>query len=136
MPTRLLIATDPQARTVAADINGLWLRYQITSDQTGTSSGTAAAATYGTVEATNAASQAVHGVMESYEDLSSAGVISAGTAQAAGQSVLAAYQRATYAGPFTIRQGQLLTMGGTPIDIGAERGIPQVAKVILVTDFA
>ena len=32
VPTRLLIATDPQARTVAADINGLWLRYQITSD--------------------------------------------------------------------------------------------------------
>ena len=81
------------------------------------------------MEATNAASQAVHGVMEAYEDLSSAGVIDSGTAQAAGQSVLAAYQRATYAGPFTIRQGQLLTMGGTPIDIGAERGIPQVAKV-------
>ena len=47
VPTRLLIATKPQARTVAADINGLWLRYQITSDQTGTSSGTAAAATSG-----------------------------------------------------------------------------------------
>ena len=42
------------------------------------------AATYGTVEATNAASQAVHGVMETYEDLSSAGVISSGTAQQAG----------------------------------------------------
>lgn len=131
VPTRILIATDPQARTVAADINSLWVRYQITGDQTGDSSGDAAAATYGTVEATNAASQAVHGVMESYEDLSSAGTISSSAAQQAGASVLAAYQRATYSGPFNIRQGQLLTMGGTPIDIGAERGIPQVASIVL-----
>lgn len=130
-PTRILIATDPQARTVAADINSLWIRYQITGDQTGDSSGDAAAATYGTVEATNAASQAVHGVMESYEDLSSAGTISSSAAQQAGASVLAAYQRATYSGPFNIRQGQLLTMGGYPIDIGAERGIPQVCSVVL-----
>jgi hypothetical protein len=139
-PTRILIATDPQARTVAADINGLWVRYQITGDSTSSSDdfgggddGSSDAATYGTVEATNAASQAVHGVMESYQDLSSAGTISASAAKQAGASVLAAYQRATYSGPFSIRQGQLLTMGGYPIDIGAERGIPQVCSIILAS---
>lgn len=134
-PTRLLIASDPVARTVTADINTLWLRYQATADATSQTSGSStAAATYSTVSATNPASIAAHQAMESYQDLSSAGVMSAAAAQAAGQSVLAAYVRATYAGPFTIRQGQLLTLGGYPADIGAERGIPGVCQLLL-SDF-
>ena len=129
VPTRLLVCTTPAARTITADVNSLWVRYQVTADSTsGTSS---AAATYGVTTAVNAASVAAHGTMEDYQDLSSAGIIGATAAQQAASSALAAYQRATYAGPFTIRQGQLLTLGGYPVDIGAERGIPEVCQLLL-----
>ena len=69
--------------------------------------------------------------MESYQDLSSAALIGSSAATAAAKAVLAAYVRATYAGPFTVRQGQLLTMGGSPVDIGAERGVPGVCQLLL-----
>lgn len=131
VPTRLLVSTTPAARTITADINTIFVRYQATADNTSSSSPSTAAATYGVVSASNAASIAAHGAMEAYADLSSAGVMSAAAAQAAGQAALAAYVRATYAGPFNIRQGQLLTMGGSPVDIGAERGIPQVCQLML-----
>jgi hypothetical protein len=130
VPTRLLVATTPVARTITDDINTLWVRYQATADSTSGSS--SAAATYGTAEAVNQASINVHGAMEDYADLSSAGVMSAAAAQAAGQAALSQYVRASYAGPFTIRQGQLLTLGGYPCDIGAERGIPGVFQLQLV----
>lgn len=127
VPTRLLVATTPAARTVVADVNRLYVRYQATADNADTGT----AATYGVTSASNAASIAVHGAMESYQDLSSAAVIGSSAAQAAAQSVLAKYVRATYAGPFTVRQGQLLTMGGSPVDIGAERGVPGVCQLLL-----
>ena len=129
VPTRLLVCTTPVSRTITADINSLWVRYQLTADSTSGSS--SAAATYGVTTATNPASIAAHGTMEAYQDLSSAGIIGATAAQQAASSALAAYQRATYAGPFTIRQGQLLTLGGSPVDIGAERGIPGVCQLLL-----
>jgi hypothetical protein len=131
-PTRILVATDPAPRTVAADVNALYVRYQATADNTSSSSPSTAAATYGTVLAVNQASIDAHGEMEDYADLSSAGVMSSAAAQAAGQSALSKYVRATYSGPFTIRQGQWLTLGGSPIDIGAERGIPQVVQLQLI----
>ena len=104
------------------------MRYQATADN----ADTGAAATYGVVSATNAASIAAHQAMESYQDLSSANVLGSSAATAAAQAVLAAYVRATYAGPFTVRQGQLLTMGGSPVDIGAERGVPGVCQLFLI----
>ena len=131
VPTRLLVATDPATRTVTADINSLWVRYQATADSTA-GDGSSAAATYGVVQAVNQASINAHGAMEAYADLSSAGVMSSSAAQAAGQAALAKYVRANYAGPFTIRQGQLLTLGGSPVDIGAERGVPGVCQLQLV----
>jgi hypothetical protein len=129
-PTRLLIAADPAARTITADINTLWVRYQATADST--SGTTSTPATYGTVQAVNQASVNAHGAMEAYADLSSAGVMSSAAALAAGQAALAKYVRASYAGPFTIRQGQILTLGGSPVDIGAERGVPGVCQLLLV----
>lgn len=131
-PTRILVATDPAPRTVAADINSLFVRYQITADNSSSSSSSTAAATFGTVQAVNQASINAHGAMEAYADLSSAGVMSSAAAQAAGQAALGRYRAVSYAGPFTIRQGQLLTLGGSAIDIGAERGVPQVCQLMLV----
>jgi hypothetical protein len=130
-PTRILVSTEPASRTVVADVNSLFVRYQATADNTSSSSSSTAAAAFGTVLAVNQASIDAHGVMEAYADLSSVGVMSSTTAQNAGKAALAKYVRATYAGPFTIRQGQWLNLGGAPIDIGAERGIPQVAQLML-----
>lgn len=113
---RLLVCTIPVARTVAADINSLFLYYQITDD----TSSTATAATYGTVNVTNAADIAAHGTTEDFYDLSSNGVMTAGAVEANGNAVLKRYNRANFAGPFTVAPGQLLNTGGVPVDLGAE----------------
>src|SRR5262249_1246236 len=71
---------------------------------------------------------------ESYLDLSNAGPMLATDAQAVGNSVLQRYKRASYAGPFTITQGQLLTVGGQPVHQGCFfQGLegPMVCKVLL-----
>jgi hypothetical protein len=54
-------------------------------------------------------------------------------AQAVGNYVLAVYQAATFAGPFEANYGQLLTIGGQPIDPGTDQA-GTVAQLI-VTDF-
>src|SRR5258708_4031075 len=41
-------------------------------------------------------------------------------AQAIGANVLARYQRASFAGPLTVRPGELLTPGGGPVDLGLD----------------
>lgn len=125
--TRLLVCTDPVTRTIAADVNALWLRYQTSGD-------TATAATYAVTEVSNPASIAAHGLMENYGDLSSAGTLSTLTAQSIGAYVLSRYNRANFAGPFTVRPGQLLTTGGVPVDLGCEQA-GEVCRLIL-TDFA
>jgi hypothetical protein len=132
-PTRLLVATTPVARSIAADYNTVWSRYQTAADPTSTSQ-SQTSATYGVVESTVAASIAAHQPMEDYADLSSAsGVTSSASAIAAGNALLARYQRANFAGPFTVSFGQYMTMGGVPVDLGAETGV-QVAQLVL-TDF-
>jgi hypothetical protein len=125
--TRLLVCTDPVTRTIAADVNALWLRYQTSAD-------TATAATYATTEVSNPASIAAHGLMENYGDLSSAGTLTTEVAQSIGAYVLSRYNRANFAGPFTVRPGQLLTTGGVPVDLGCEQA-GEVCRLIL-TDFA
>lgn len=123
---RLLVTGTPVARTVAADINAIQLRYQVTAD-----SGSKAA-TYAVTSATVPASIAAHGRMEYYQDLSSGGVMTAAQAQAVGNAILARYQRANFAGPFTAAPGQLLTLGGTPVDLGCEQAGTVVR--LMVTD--
>lgn len=112
-PTRILVATTPVARTIVADINALAILYTASDDGSGNQ-------TFGQVWATNDASIAVHGRMEQYVDLSSAGVMSSGAAIGFGQLILAKYVRANYGGPFTVMPGQLLNLGGQPVDLGME----------------
>jgi hypothetical protein len=125
---RLLVCTQPVGRTLGGDINTIQIRYQVSADDP---SGSGAAAVYAVTSVTSAASVAAHGVIETYIDLSSAGVMSAGAAQAVGTKVLAIYQRASFAGPFTARYGQLTTTGGVPVDPGCDQA-GTVVKLVLV----
>jgi len=127
---RLLVCTQPVARTLGGDINTIQLRYQVSADDT---SGSGTPAVYAVTSAVSAASVAAHGTLETFIDLSSAGVMTQAAAQAVGTKVLAIYQRASFAGPFTARYGQLTTTGGVPIDPGTDQA-GTVIKLIL-TDF-
>ena len=74
--------------------------------------------------------------METYADLSSAAVLTANQAKPVGNLVLQRYQRASFAGPFTVGPGQLLTTGGAPVDLGC--GMPYAPMVcrVMLTDYA
>jgi hypothetical protein len=113
-PTRILVATTPVARTIVADINAIGVQYTASDDSAGNQ-------TFGQVWATNAASIAKHGRMEAFADLSSAGVMTSAEAITLGNLLLAKYQRANYAGPFTCLPGQILNPGGQPVDLGMEQ---------------
>ena len=119
-PDRLLICNSPVPRTIAADVNALVLRYQVTADIPATSTLEAIPATFLNAYQTNQASVAKHGVMEYYLDLSSAGVMSGTQALAIGQNILSRYVRASFAGPFTAGPGQVMNAAGTPVDLGCE----------------
>lgn len=125
-PDRILVAPTPVGRTLGGDINTIFIRYQTSADSS-------TVATYGLTSVQDSVSVAEHGVIETYLDVSSAGFMSAGAAQAAAQSVLNRYQRASFAGPFVCRPGEILTVGGQPVDIGMEDA-NHVYKVIL-TDY-
>lgn len=129
-PNRLLVVTTPVSRTLGADINTIYVRYQATADSTD-SSGNSTPATYALTVAQNALSVARHGEMEEYIDLSDAGVMSAGQAQAVAIYVLAIYQRAGFGGPFTASFGELLNMGGQPIDPGTDQAGTVVQPLLL-----
>ena len=124
--TRLLVATAAQARTLFGYYTTLWLRYQATADNA--TSG--AAATFGTTSVTNSPQQARHGTMETYADLSAAGVQSSGAAQSTGTAMMAKYQAASYAGPLVVQPGKLLNPGGAPVDLGCEQA-GEVYRLIL-----
>ena len=114
-PTRILIATTPATRSLYGYPTVVWARYQSGSD---TTSGTA---TFATTSVTNAANAAKHGNQEFFVDLSPAGTLTAGAAQAILSAILAKYVAASYGDTFTLRQGQLLTMGGAPCDLASEQ---------------
>jgi hypothetical protein len=116
---RLLISTTPIPRTLMKDINKMWILYQ-----SGTVGGTGADAGNPIMDMTsveNTAAANKHGNKEEYLDLSASGVISEGTAQSGGDFLLGQYGRAMWTGSFTIHQGQLLTVGGVPVDIMCEQ---------------
>lgn len=123
---RLIVCTQPIPRTLGGYINTLFIRYNTSTDSS-------TAATYATTTVQNAQSAAVHGVIEDYIDLSDAGVSTAVQAQAVGNNILQIYQAASFAGPFTVNYGQLLTPGGQPIDPGTDQA-GTVAQVI-ATDY-
>lgn len=122
---RLLVSTSPVTRTVSNDITTVFLKYEASDDGQGNT-------TYNVTDAFSQADINRHGPVEVYSDLSSAGVMTQAAATAVGTNVLARYQRASFAGPFTVRYGQLLTTGGSPVDLGCERA-GTVAR-LLVTD--
>jgi hypothetical protein len=127
---RLLIVTDPVARTLGGDLNIIWIRYQITD---ASSSGSGAPATYGTTSVTDAASVALHGPLETYIDLTSADVMSLAQAQAVGNYILAIYQRASFTGALSAAYGQLLNAGGVPIDPGTDQAGTVIRPIL--TDY-
>ena len=132
-PNRLLTSNTPVGRTLGGDINTIFIRYQATADIPAGGTGTGTAATFAITSVQNAASVAAHGTIETYIDLSDVGVQTAAAAQAVGNSVLAVYQRASFAGPFTGSYGQLMNTGGVPVDPGADQA-GTMCKLIL-TDF-
>jgi hypothetical protein len=127
--TDLLLVRQPAPRTLGGDINTIWLRYQVSADN----ASTGAAATFTTTSATVPASIAAHGTREAYLDISNAGTMSAGAAQAVGNSVLQRYQRASFAGPFTAGPGDIMTTGGQSQDLGLNQA-GSVMQLIL-TDY-
>jgi hypothetical protein len=131
-PDRLLICSTPVPRTVAADINTLILRYQITADIPATATRNAIPATYATTTVSNAASVKLHGPLEYYLDVSSAGVMTGTTAQSIGQSILIRYVRASFAGPFTASPGQVRNAAGAPVDLGCDQA--GLVYKVLMTD--
>jgi hypothetical protein len=122
--TRLLVTTVPAVRTVAAYVNALYTRYQVTKDLNGK------AATYGLTSVTLPDSIAKHDRTEEYWDLTPAGVMTAGAAQANGASAISKYTAASYGGPFVVAPGQYLTTGGVPVDLGCEHA-GEVVRLIL-----
>lgn len=111
---RLLVCTDPVPRTLYADLTTVYLKYTSSDDGQGNTA-------YATTVYFNQAAINVHNAHETYVDLSDAGVMSAATAQGVGKFLLSKYTRAAWSGSFAIRPGQLMTMGGAPVDPATER---------------
>ncbi|HEY2090125.1 MAG TPA: hypothetical protein VGH54_29405 [Mycobacterium sp.] len=130
VPNRLLVCTTPISRTLGGYYNSLFIRFTQTADNTTTG----APASYNVVLAQDTASVAAHGTLEQYVDLSDVGVMTSAQAQAVGNSILQIYQAASWAGPFTVSHGQLLNMGGQPVDIACDQAGSMVQLVL--TDFA
>jgi hypothetical protein len=132
---RLLVVTEPQARTLAGYFTWLWLRYQSSAQNTtagGTNNPGSGAAQFSLTSVQNAAQLARHGAKETYGDLSQAGTLSNNAASNIGTSLMAKYQAANYGGTFTIYPGQLLTVGGAPVDIGCEQA-GTVVRVLMAS---
>jgi hypothetical protein len=121
-PDLYIVNTNPVGRTITADINTVIVYYQVTADTTATSTATAVAATYNTTFADIPASVAMHGRLEYYLDVSSAGVMTQPQAAQIALSVLAKYVRANFSSSFTVMPGQLLNVGGFPVDLGCNWG--------------
>jgi hypothetical protein len=121
-PDLYVVNTNPIGRTITADINTVIVYYQVTADTTATTTDVAVAATYGTTFADIPASVAMHGRLEYFLDVSSAGVMTQPQAAAIAQNVLSKYVRANFSGSFTVQPGQLLNVGGFPVDLGCNWG--------------
>ena len=128
---RLLVSNTPVARTLGGYVNTIWIRFQTLVDIV--FPGGQAVTEYDTTSVVNQSSVDTHGPLETFLDLSSAGKMSGSAAQAVGQFVLNRYEGASFAGPFTVGPGQMLTTGGTPVDLGMQRA-GLVCQLIL-TDY-
>jgi hypothetical protein len=127
---RLLVANGPVARTLGGDINALEVRYKTHLPQppgvrffngSDAPNKNINIPQFSTTWATDDASIARHGRMESFLNLESAPPMTAAEAEARGDFILSRYQRASWAGPWNLHHGQLLTTGGHPVNLAAEQ---------------
>lgn len=123
--TRILTCVVPAPRSLGGDTNVIYGRYTSAADAKATPQVSSL------TSVSNAVSIAEHGRIETYDDLSNAGVLTAGAAQAQLQNKLNLYQRASFSGPFSVRYGELLTAGGQAVDLGCEIA-GSVVKLILM----
>jgi hypothetical protein len=121
-PDLYIVNTNPVGRTIRADINTVIVYYQVTADTTATSTDPAVAATYNTTFADIPGSVSRHGRLEYYLDVTGAGVMTQPQAAQIAQNVLSKYIRANFSGTFTVQPGQLLNVGGFPVDLGCNWG--------------
>jgi hypothetical protein len=121
-PDLYIINTSPIPRTITADINTVVVYYEVTADTTATSTTAATTATYQTTFADIPGSVAIHGRLEYFLDVSSAGVMTQPQASAIAANVLNKYIRANFSGSFTVQPGQLVNVGGFPVDLGCNWG--------------
>lgn len=129
VPGRLLVSTVPALRTLYGSVNRVWERYQTSADaRTGP-------AVFALTSTDEPASIALHGPHEQPADLSSAGNLTAGQAQAVGRLVLNRYQRANFGSGFPVTWGSLLTMGGHPVDPGMNQAANVYRIVLTETGF-
>ena len=73
------------------------------------------------VKVQNAAAAQKYGVIEETLDLSSSGIITETQAEQGGNFLLGQYGRTLFTGSFVLQQGDLLSMGGVPVDIALEQ---------------
>ena len=130
---RLITSTEPLSRTLVANINRVILKYQ-------SNAGTVNNPLYAFTSVENAQSVAKYDPLETPIDLTPASGITSGPnyqsmtedqAQAIGKAVLKYYQSVTYTGAITVRYGQLMTIGGTAIDIGTDQA-GTVARLLAI----
>jgi len=145
-PDRVLITSSPVGRTLGGDLNVIWIRYQAPSPLKRFYGGNAPDITQSLkvsthrTSVTDDASITRHGRLETFMDLTSSGPLGtdAGSALAAAQAignfVLQRYQRASFAGPFTVGPGQLTNLGGTPVDLATEQCNRMVCR-LAVSDY-
>jgi hypothetical protein len=130
-PNRILVATSPEPQTIAAGANSIYVRYQSSADA-------ATKAAYGLANAQSAALITAQGLREDYTDVSSGGVQTSGSAAAVGTQVLKRFTRASFTSPFVVQPGELLNMGGTPVDPGVfyQDSASVMICQVLLSDFA
>jgi hypothetical protein len=122
-PTRLLVTADPPGRTLNGFYTGMFVRFQLTEDQSGQP------AAYSWVFEEETGRRGAYGALEGNADYSQAGVMTAGTARNYARGLLNAYQARAYTQTLTVTPGMVLTLGGTPVDLGTERA-GEVYRVI------
>jgi hypothetical protein len=111
---RLLVCTDPIPRTLYGNLTTIYLKYVVTDDGQGNQ-------TYATTAVFNQAAINQFNAHETYVDITDAGVLTLSEVQATGNYLLTMYTRAAWGGPFTAYAGQIMTMGGVPVDPATER---------------
>jgi len=127
--TRLLVTTTAAAADLVNYINDLYVRYQTSPD------GGATAAAYALTHSTLPASVTAHGRTEDYDDLSTYGQLTVGSAQSWASGALAKYVAASFSSQFQVTYGQYLTTGGVPVDLPNERAGEVVQLVLAAGGF-